>query len=125
MRKALSIVLLLCFLLSLTALPALAADQGAQQGTQAGQAQENQTLGTQAQQAQGTQGKPGDFLGRTGGKLADLGEKLVPVLFIVAAIVLMFSARHGKNLLIWAVAGAFLLLGGWKLVVGLIKYILE
>ena len=117
MRKPVSIALLFCLLLSLAALPALAADQGAQ----AGQAQ-----GTQVQ-AQGTQAQqgPGDFLGRTGGKLADLGEKLVPVVLVVAAIVLMFSAKHGKHLLIWVIAGAFLLLGGWKLILGLIKYILE
>jgi hypothetical protein len=122
MRKLVSIALLLCFLLALAA-PALAADQA--QGAQAGQAQENQVQGTQAQQAQGTQGNPGDFLGRTAGKLNDLGGSLVPVLFIVAAIVLMFSARHGKNLLIWAVAGAFLLFGGWKLVVDFIRYLLS
>jgi hypothetical protein len=117
MRKAVSIAILLCLLLTL-AVPALAADQA--QGTQAQEAQSGQAQqGTQAQQG------PGDFLGRTGGKLADLGEKLVPVVLIVAAIVLMFSARHGKNLLVWAVVGAALLLGGWKLIVGLIKYILE
>lgn len=47
------------------------------------------------------------------------------MVLIVVAIVLMFSGRLSKNLLVWAVVGAALLLGGWKLIVGLVKYILE
>ncbi len=122
MKKALSAVLLFCLLLTL-AVPALAAEQ-AQGQTQAGQAQP----GTQAQgqvQGTGSGSSPTGFLDRLQGKLADLGSAIVPVVLVVAAIVLMFSARHGKNMLVWVVAGAFLLLGGWRLLVDLVKYILS
>jgi hypothetical protein len=110
MSKGISIVLLFCLLLTL-AVPALADDQG----TQAGQ-------GTQ--QTQGQQG-PAGFFDRLQGKVTDLGSSLVPVMLIVAAVVLMFSARHGKQMLVWIIAGAFLALGGWKLLVDLVRYILQ
>lgn len=119
-RKLVSIALLLCLLLTLAALPALAADQG----TQAGQAQPGTQGQVQGQGAQAQQG-PGGFLDKLSGKLADLGSSLVPVMLIVAAVVLMFSARHGKQMLVWIVAGAFLALGGWKLLVDLVRYILQ
>lgn len=116
MKKAVSALLLLCFLLIL-ALPALAADQGtqAQPGTQA----QGQVQGA------GSGSSPAGFLDRLQGKLADLGSAIVPVVLVIAAIVLMFSARHGKQMLVWVVAGAFLVLGGWRLLVDLVKYILQ
>lgn len=112
MSKVLSVLLLFCLLLTL-AVPALAADQG----TQAGQGTQVQVQG----QAQG----PTGFFDRLQGKMTDLGSSLVPVMLIVAAVVLMFSARHGKQMLVWIIAGAFLALGGWKLLVDLVKYILQ
>ncbi|MBC7323930.1 MAG: hypothetical protein H5T99_01290 [Moorella sp. (in: Bacteria)] len=111
MKKVLSIMLLCCLLLTL-AVPALAADQG----TQAGQAQE-----IQAQ----NQGAPAGFFDRLQSKLSDLATAIAPVMLVVAAIVLMFSARHGKQFLVWIVARAFLALGGWRLLVDLIRYVLS
>lgn len=81
-------------------------------------------LAQQDQAAQVAQ-QPGDRLGKATGKLEKLGESLTSLMLVVAAIVLMFSARHGRNLLIWVLAGAFLVLGGWKFLVELLKFMLD
>jgi hypothetical protein len=58
-------------------------------------------------------------------KLTALGEPLLVVAIVVGALLLMFSAQLGKRILLYAAIGGFLLLGGWKLVVELIKYLLQ
>ncbi|NPV72314.1 MAG: hypothetical protein HPY89_00670 [Pelotomaculum sp.] len=62
-------------------------------------------------------------VGGIGDKLTDLAAALVPIGLIAAAVALMFSARTGQKLLIYVVAGAALALGGWKLIVDIIRYI--
>jgi hypothetical protein len=57
-------------------------------------------------------------------KLAALGEPLLVLGLVAAGIVLLFSVQHGKRLLLYVLAGGFLLLGGWRLVVQLLKYLL-
>jgi|GEM_PF-4819559 len=102
-------VLLLC-LLTILAVPALAADQD-------GQVQQE----IQVQQDQG----PAGFFDRLQAKLSDLATALAPVMLVIAGVVLMFSARHGKQLLVWIIAALFLIFGGWRILVDLIRYILS
>lgn len=58
-------------------------------------------------------------------KLAALGEPLLVVAIVVGALVLLFSARLGKQILVYAAIAGFLLLGGWRWIVEFIKYLLD
>lgn len=94
--------------LALAAAPALAGQAAAGGAT------------TLPEQAPALAEKAGGFAG----SLAGLAAALVPLALVVAGVVLMFSARAGKKLLLYILAGAFLALGGWKIVLDLIRCIL-
>jgi len=70
-------------------------------------------------------GQAGQAAQGLAGKLMALGEPLLVLGLMIAGIVLLFSAQHGKRLLLYVLAGGFLLLGGWRWVVEFIKYLLD
>ncbi|BAF60670.1 hypothetical membrane protein [Pelotomaculum thermopropionicum SI] len=122
--RIITFALLILAALALVAGPAVATIPAESQTAQA--AVYAEAADTQA--AQGTtlpESAPNvpEKVGGIGDKLTDLAAALVPVGLIVAAVALMFSAKTGQKLLIYVVAGAALALGGWKLIVDVIRYV--
>ncbi len=72
-----------------------------------------------------TAADPGKKIGGITDKISGLGAGLVVLMITVAGIVMMFSGAQGKKLLIWAIAGAAVVLGGWKLIVELVQFLVQ
>lgn len=70
-------------------------------------------------------GQAGQAAQGLAGKLAALGEPLLALAIVAGALLLMFSVQLGKRILLYAAIGGFLVLGGWKVIVELIKYLLQ
>jgi len=58
-------------------------------------------------------------------KLTALAPSVVYLMLIVAGFVLIFSQKAGSKLLVLVIAGALLLFGGWRLILDLVKYLLQ
>jgi len=111
-----TLIALILFALAAPAMPALA--QPAQDPA-AGQA----TQVTQGQAAPSP--AVGQKVESIGDKLSALAPSVVYLMLIIAGFVLIFSAKAGSRLLVLVIAGALLLFGGWKLILDLVKYLLQ
>ncbi len=110
MQKAVAVLLAL-MVLALVAVPAFATETNAQASP---------PVVTTAPQQTDT----GGFLQGLQERLTAIGSALVVVMLIVAGIVFMVAKETGKKLLIAVAVGAVIILGGWQLVVMLIRDLL-
>lgn len=80
----------------------------------------------QAQEAQAQEPTPNPAgpLDRLVEKIETLGAPLVALGILICAIVLMASPAKGKTALAFVLLGGFILLGGWRWLVDLIRYML-
>jgi len=67
---------------------------------------------------------PVEKVGGMASRVSNLGVALIPLILIVAGIVMMFSGKVGNKLLVFGLIGAGILLGGWKLLVEIVMYVL-
>jgi len=136
-KKALIAAMLALFILVAVALPALA-QQDAAAPAAAGQGQQVQAPAAPAAQAPAAQSAPAvttvpgasyadpvEKATGVGKKVEGLGAALIPIMLIVAGVALMFSGAKGKQLLVMVIAGAAIILGGWRLIVDVIRYLLQ
>lgn len=100
-------VLMVVLLLFGACVPALA------QGQEQGQAREP----TAADKVQG-------LVGRVQALLSKIGEAVLPLALLAAGLLLVVNPKAGVRLIGVALLAGFLLLGGWQLLVGLVREVL-
>lgn len=79
--------------------------------------------------AQGTQGRGAGeqargIVGRVQALLSKVGEAVLPLALLAAGLLLVVNPKAGMRLLGLALVAGFLLLGGWQLLVGLVREVL-
>jgi type IV secretory pathway VirB2 component (pilin) len=114
MQKAVAVAILALMVLALVAAPAFATE------TNSAAQQTAPPVVTTAPQQTDT----GSFLQGLQERLTGIGTALVAVMLLVAGIVFMVAKETGKKLLIAVAVGALIILGGWQLVVMLIRDLL-